>query len=47
MPKGKKVSEAAPHHTPDFYIDDSGMLLGVKTLSQLTVDYLDKHPLIK
>lgn len=28
-----------PHHTPDFMIDDSGMLLGVKSLSQLTIDY--------
>ncbi|MBT8309671.1 MAG: M20/M25/M40 family metallo-hydrolase, partial [Flavobacteriaceae bacterium] len=33
-------SEAAPHHTPDFFIDESGMLLGVKTFVQLTFDYL-------
>ena len=31
---------AAPHHTPDFYIDESGMLLGVKTFIQLSLDYL-------
>lgn len=31
-----------PHHTPDFLIDDAGMLLGVKSLSQLTIDYLNK-----
>ncbi|MFT7628298.1 MAG: amidohydrolase [Ulvibacter sp.] len=30
-----------PHHTPDFKIDDAGMLLGVKTLSQLSIDYLN------
>ncbi len=30
-----------PHHTPDFLIDDAGMLLGVKSLSQLTLDYLN------
>jgi amidohydrolase len=30
-----------PHHTPDFRIDDAGMLLGVKTLSQLSIDYLN------
>lgn len=29
-----------PHHTPDFFIDESGMLLGVKTFVQLTYDYL-------
>lgn len=32
---------AFPHHTPDFMIDESGMLLGVKALTQLTLDYLD------
>lgn len=34
------IGEAAPHHTPDFYIDESGMLLGVKTFIQLSLDYL-------
>jgi amidohydrolase len=43
MPKGKMPDEAAPHHTPDFFIDESGLLLGVKTLSSLTLDYMEKH----
>ncbi|MCL8007656.1 amidohydrolase [Gelidibacter japonicus] len=34
-------TEAFPHHTPDFVIDESGMLLGVKTMTQLAIDYLD------
>ena len=34
------TEEAFPHHTPDFYIDEDGMLLGVKTFIQLTMDYL-------
>jgi len=29
------------HHTPDFYIDESGMKLGVRTLLNLTLDYMD------
>lgn len=29
-----------PHHTPDFYIDEAGMILGVKTFVQLSMDYL-------
>jgi len=33
-------TQAFPHHTPDFKIDDAGMLLGVKTLSEMTIDYL-------
>ena len=31
-----------PHHTPDFYIDESGMLLGVKVMTELAIDYLNK-----
>jgi amidohydrolase len=34
-------TEAFPHHTPDFKIDDSSMKLGVKTFCQLTLDYLN------
>jgi len=40
MPKGKDPATAAPHHTPDFYIDESGMKLGVKTLTGLTLNYM-------
>ncbi|KAA3636474.1 MAG: amidohydrolase, partial [Bacteroidetes bacterium] len=40
LPKGKDPAEAGPHHTPDFYIDESGMKLGVKTLCNLTLDYM-------
>lgn len=35
-------TDPAPHHTPDFFIDDSGLLLGVKVMSQLALDYLNK-----
>ncbi len=35
------TKESYPHHTPDFKIDDSGMLLGVKTLTHMTLDYLN------
>lgn len=34
-------TDAFPHHTPDFVIDESGMLLGVKTMTQLAIDYLE------
>lgn len=36
------TTEAFPHHTPDFFIDESGMLLGVKTFVQLSMDYLNE-----
>jgi amidohydrolase len=35
--------KAAPHHTPDFFIDESGLLLGVKTMSQLALNYLNEQ----
>lgn len=34
------AEEAAPHHTPDFYIDESGLLLGVKSFIQIVHDFL-------
>ena len=42
MPKGTSPLDAAPHHTPDFFIDDSGLGLGVKTLCYLVLDYAHK-----
>ena len=43
MPKGTKPEEAAPHHSPDFYIDESGLKLGVRALSYLVLDYMEQH----
>jgi len=40
MPKGKDPKQAPPHHTPDFYIDESGFQLGVEALCNLTLDYM-------
>jgi amidohydrolase len=42
MSKDKKPNEVAPHHTPDFVIDESGLALGVKAFCYLTLDYMDK-----
>ena len=43
MPSGTDPEDAAPHHTPDFYIDDSGLKLGVRALSHLTLDYMESQ----
>ncbi|SDE13171.1 carboxypeptidase Ss1. Metallo peptidase. MEROPS family M20D [Mucilaginibacter pineti] len=40
MPKGEDPEKAPSHHTPDFYIDESGFTLGVKALCNLTLDYM-------
>lgn len=40
-PSTTPVYEAAPHHTPDFYVDDGGMKTGIKALLSLTLDYME------
>ncbi|TKC00628.1 amidohydrolase [Pedobacter cryophilus] len=42
MPKGQDPLKAPSHHTPDFFIDESGFTLGVKALADLAIDYLNK-----
>ena len=41
MQKGKDPKTTASHHTPDFFIDESGFILGVKALSNLTLNYME------
>jgi amidohydrolase len=43
LPKGKDPSTSAPHHTPEFFIDDSGLKTGVIALSNLVFDYAEIH----
>lgn len=42
-PPGIDPKKAPSHHTPDFMIDERGMLTGVKAMLQLTLDYMDKR----
>lgn len=44
MPANKNAKEAAPHHTPDFFIDESGMKTGIKALVYMSLDYLNNPP---
>jgi amidohydrolase len=41
VPKGADLNTAAPNHSPRFYVDESGLLLGVRALAHLTVEYLE------
>jgi amidohydrolase len=43
MKKGQDPLTAFPHHTADFFIDESGFGLGVKTFCRLVVDYAAPH----
>ncbi|HAN38767.1 MAG TPA: amidohydrolase, partial [Chitinophagaceae bacterium] len=39
MPIGNDPAKAPPHHTPDFFIDDSQLHAGIKAFCQLVFDY--------
>lgn len=41
MPKGNDPLKAPSHHTPDFFLDESGFKYGISALSELTLDYMD------
>lgn len=40
LPKGKDPETSAPHHTPEFYLDESGFITGVSAMVNLVVDYM-------
>jgi amidohydrolase len=46
MPKGMNPKEAFPHHTPDFFIDDSRLDVGIKAFANIVFDF-DKAKLTK
>ena len=35
--------ESPAHHTPEFYVDDEGLKLGVELLTNFTLDYMAMH----
>jgi len=39
-PPDVTADQAADHHTPDFYIDESGLIVGVRAMTALTLHYL-------
>ncbi len=41
MPKGNDPKKAPPHHTADFFIDESGMKTGIKAFCDIVIDYMN------
>jgi amidohydrolase len=39
-PKNKTAAEAASNHSPLFYVDESGLELGIRAMAHVAVDYL-------
>jgi amidohydrolase len=42
-PPGTDLTKVAYNHSPRFRIDESALKLGVRTLTQMTLDYMDMH----
>ncbi|HLF45681.1 MAG TPA: amidohydrolase [Chitinophagaceae bacterium] len=42
--KGVDPEKVFPHHTPDFWIDESGMKTGIKAFCNLVFDYMNMPP---
>ncbi len=42
-PSHVSEDEAPDHHTPDFYVDDSGLKLGVRAMTAMTLHYLSSR----
>ena len=42
-PRDRDAREAAPNHSPRFYVDESALLLGLRSLAHLAADYLESH----
>ncbi len=40
-PRGVPIEETEAHHTPGFFIDESGLVLGVSTMLAVALDYLN------
>ena len=40
LPKGKDPKTSAPHHTPEFYLEESGFITGVNAMANLVIDYM-------
>ena len=40
MPADTDPADAAPHHTPDFYIEEEGMKTGLRAMANLAIDYM-------
>ncbi|MFM9909481.1 MAG: M20/M25/M40 family metallo-hydrolase, partial [Chitinophagaceae bacterium] len=39
MAKGKDPDNIGQHHTPDFFLDESGFIIGVKAFCNMVFDY--------
>ena len=41
LPKGQDPKTSASHHTPDFFLDESGFIVGINAMVNLVADYME------
>ena len=46
-PKDQDPAKAAPNHNPKFFVDEHALVIGVRTMATLAVDFLTSPPLSK
>jgi amidohydrolase len=40
VPRNQDLAKAAPNHSPDFFLDESALVIGVRAMAMVTVNYL-------
>jgi len=40
VPRSQDITKAAPNHSPDFFVDESALVVGVRALAMVSVNYL-------
>lgn len=43
-PLGQDPAKAAPNHNPAFFVDESALVVGTRTMASLAVNFLDSQP---
>ena len=43
-PRDQDMAKAAPNHSPAFFVDEAALIVGVRALAGLAVDYLATGP---
>lgn len=40
VPRDQELAKAGPNHSPDFFVDESALIVGLRALAMVTVNYL-------
>jgi amidohydrolase len=43
-PRDQDPAQAAPNHSPAFFVDERALVVGVRTMASLAVNFLDPQP---